>query len=105
MPNIGKLIDDAMDAIEVDNPRLKGILPKVFGKQNLDAQTLGGLIDVIGTVALGDAKAKSQDVLGRVYEYFLGQFALAEGKNGGQFYTPGGREVASLSLVIPTVDI
>ena len=88
VPNIGKLIDDAMDAIEVDNPRLKGILPKVFGRQNLDAQTLGGLIDTIGTIALGSEKAKSQDVLGRVYEYFLGQFALAEGQKGGQFYTP-----------------
>jgi type I restriction enzyme M protein len=88
MPNIGKAIDDAMDAIEAINPRLKGILPKVYGRQNLDAQTLGGLIDTIGTIALGDAKAQSQDVLGRVYEYFLGQFALAEGQKGGQFYTP-----------------
>ncbi len=88
MPNIGKTIDDAMDAIEGTNPRLKGILPKVYGRQNLDGQTLGGLIDTIGTIALGDAKAKSQDVLGRVYEYFLGQFALAEGQKGGQFYTP-----------------
>jgi len=88
MPNIGKLIDDAMDLIEADNATLKGILPKVYGRQNLDAQTLGGLIDTIGTIALGDEKAKSQDVLGRVYEYFLGQFALAEGQKGGQFYTP-----------------
>ncbi len=88
MPNIGKLIDDAMDLIEADNNTLKGILPKVYGRQNLDAQTLGGLIDTIGTIALGDERAKSQDVLGRVYEYFLGQFALAEGQKGGQFYTP-----------------
>lgn len=88
MPNIGKLIDDAMDLIEADNATLKGILPKTFGRSNLDAQTLGGLIDTIGTIALGDEKAKSQDVLGRVYEYFLGQFALAEGQKGGQFYTP-----------------
>ncbi|GAF05321.1 class I SAM-dependent DNA methyltransferase [Saccharicrinis fermentans] len=88
MPNIGKLIDDAMDLIEADNATLKGILPKTFGRSNLDPQTLGGLIDTIGTVALGDEKAKSQDVLGRVYEYFLGQFALAEGQKGGQFYTP-----------------
>ena len=65
MPNIGKLIDDAMDLIEADNATLKGILPKVYGRQNLDAQTLGGLIDTIGTIALGDEKAKSQDVLGR----------------------------------------
>lgn len=88
LPNIGKLIDDAMDLIEADNATLKGILPKVYGRQNLDAQTLGGLVDTIGTIALGDEKAKSQDVLGRVYEYFLGQFALAEGQKGGQFYTP-----------------
>jgi type I restriction enzyme M protein len=87
-PGIGKLIDDAMDLIEADNATLKGILPKVYGRQNLDAQTLGGLIDTIGTIALGDSLSKSQDVLGRVYEYFLGQFALAEGQKGGQFYTP-----------------
>lgn len=86
LPNIGKLIDDAMDLIEADNATLKGILPKTFGRSNLDPQTLGGLIDTIGTVALGDKKAKSQDVLGRIYEYFLRQFALAEGQ--GQFYTP-----------------
>ncbi len=88
LPTIGKELDDAMDAIERDNNSLKGILPKVYAKQNLDAQTLGGLIDTIGTIALGDSKSKSQDVLGRVYEYFLGQFALAEGQKGGQFYTP-----------------
>ncbi|MBP6424394.1 MAG: SAM-dependent DNA methyltransferase [Flavobacterium sp.] len=87
-PGIGKLIDDAMDLIEADNATLKGILPKVFGRQNLDAQTLGGLIDTIGTITLGDSMSKSQDVLGRVYEYFLGQFALSEGQKGGQFYTP-----------------
>jgi type I restriction enzyme M protein len=87
-PGIGKIIDDAMDAIEAQNATLKGILPKVYGRQNLDAQTLGGLIDTIGTIALGDSMSKSQDVLGRVYEYFLGQFALAEGQKGGQFYTP-----------------
>ncbi|WP_010662918.1 type I restriction-modification system subunit M [Marinilabilia salmonicolor] len=88
MPNIGKLIDDAMDLIEADNPTLKGILPKVYARQNLDPQSLGSLIDTIGTIALGDEKARSQDVLGQVYEYFLGQFALAEGQKGGQFYTP-----------------
>ena len=84
LPNIGKLIDDAMDLIEADNATLKGILPKTYGRSNLDPQTLGGLVDTIGTIALGDEKAKSQDVLGRVYEYFLGQFALAEGQKGGR---------------------
>ena len=87
-PQIGKLIDDAMDAIEKQNPILKGVLPKVYARPNLDKQSLGGLIDLIGTIALGDAQAKSKDVLGRVYEYFLGEFALAEGRKGGQFYTP-----------------
>ncbi len=87
-PNIGSFIDSAMDAIEKENPSLKGVLPKAYARPNLDKQSLGGLIDLIGTIALGDAQARSKDVLGRVYEYFLGQFALAEGRKGGQFYTP-----------------
>jgi len=87
-PSIGKILDDAMDAIEKQNPSLKGVLPKVYSLGNLDATNLGGLVDLIGNVALGDAKARSADVLGHVFEYFLGQFALAEGKKGGQFYTP-----------------
>ena len=88
LATIGKDIDDAMDAVEKDNPSLKGVLPKEYAKEKLDKQSLGGLIDLIGTIALGDSDAKSKDVLGRVYEYFLGQFALAEGRKGGQFYTP-----------------
>jgi len=88
LPTIGKDIDDAMEAIEKYNPSLKGVLPKEYAKEKLDKQSLGGLIDLIGTIALGDSVAKSNDILGRVYEYFLGQFALAEGKKGGQFYTP-----------------
>ena len=88
-PDIGKTVDLAMEAIERENAkRLKGILPKVYGQQKLDQKSLGGLIDLIGSITLGDAEAQAQDVLGRVYEYFLGQFALAEGKKGGQFYTP-----------------
>jgi type I restriction enzyme M protein len=87
-PEIGKYVDEAMVAIEKENTTLKGVLPKVYARANLDKQGLGGLIDLIGTVAIGSAKAQSQDVLGRVYEYFLGQFALAEGRKGGQFYTP-----------------
>ena len=85
---IGKDVDDAMEAIEDLNPGLRGVLPKEYAKEKLDKQSLGGLIDLIGTIALGDSVSKSKDVLGRVYEYFLGQFALAEGKKGGQFYTP-----------------
>jgi len=88
LATIGKDVDDAMDAIEKDNSSLKGVLPKEYAKEKLDKQSLGGLIDIIGTIALGDSEAKSKDVLGQVYEYFLGQFALAEGKKGGQFYTP-----------------
>ena len=87
-PEIGKLVDEAMDAIEKDNTSLKGVLPKVYARQNLDPASLGGLIDLVANVALGDAKARSADVLGHVFEYFLGEFALAEGKKGGQFYTP-----------------
>lgn len=85
-PNIGKLVDEAMEAIENDNPQLKGVLPKVYARQNLDPTSLGELIDLIGNIALGDAKSRSADVLGHVFEYFLGEFALAEGKQGGQFY-------------------
>lgn len=87
-PEIGKIVDQAMDDIEKNNPSLKDVLPKVFARGNLDPANLGGLIDLIGNVALGDAKARSADVLGHVFEYFLGEFALAEGKKGGQFYTP-----------------
>ncbi len=87
-PTIGKSVDEAMDAIEKENPSLKGVLPKVYARQNLDPTSLGELIDLIGNIALGDAKSRSADVLGHVFEYFLGEFALAEGKKGGQFYTP-----------------
>lgn len=87
-PEIGKVVDQAMEDIEKDNPSLKDVLPKVFARGNLDPANLGGLIDLIGNIALGDAKARSADILGHVFEYFLGEFALAEGKKGGQFYTP-----------------
>ena len=87
-PDMGKLLDDAMDAIEHDNPRLKGVLPKDYARPALDKRRLGELIDLIGTVGLGDAENRSKDIIGRVYEYFLGQFASAEGKKGGEFYTP-----------------
>ena len=87
-PTIGKTVDAAMDAIENENPSLKGVLPKVYAKENLDPTSLGELIDMIGNIAMGDTKDRSADVLGHVFEYFLGEFALAEGKKGGQFYTP-----------------
>ena len=87
-PNIGKIVDDAMAAIEKENPTLKGVLPKDYGRASLDKQRLGGLIDIISGIGLGDEASRSKDVLGRVYEYFLGRFAAAEGKGGGEFYTP-----------------
>jgi len=87
-PTIGKVIDDAMLAIERDNPSLKGVLPKDYAHPRLDKQKLGQLIDLIGNIGLGDKENRSKDILGRVYEYFLSQFASAEGKKGGQFYTP-----------------
>ncbi len=87
-PAIGKILDDAMVAIERDNKTLKGVLPKDYARPSLDKQRLGELIDLIGTIGMGTAENRSMDILGRVYEYFLGQFASAEGKKGGQFYTP-----------------
>ncbi|MBV8675592.1 MAG: SAM-dependent DNA methyltransferase [Planctomycetaceae bacterium] len=97
-PTIGKMIDDAMVAIEKENPSLKGVLPKDYARPSLDQRRLGELIDLIGTIELVERDARdlsdqhrghrSKDILGRVYEYFLGKFASAEGKAGGEFYTP-----------------
>jgi type I restriction enzyme M protein len=87
-PSIGKLIDEAMIAIEKDNDVLKGVLPKDYARPSLNAVMLGELIDLISGIALGQEKGEARDVLGRVYEYFLGQFAGSEGKRGGEFYTP-----------------
>ena len=87
-PTIGQLVDQAMDGIERDNPILKDVLPKNYARPALDKQRLGQLIDMISDIKVGDEAARSKDVLGRVYEYFLSQFASAEGKKGGEFYTP-----------------
>ncbi len=87
-PEIGKTIDDAMDEIEKINPPLKGILPKIYADPELNKQRLGELIDLIGKIGFQQKAGSSKDLLGQVYEYFLGQFADAEGKKGGQFYTP-----------------
>ncbi|HPG31133.1 MAG TPA: class I SAM-dependent DNA methyltransferase, partial [bacterium] len=87
-PEIGKWIDEAMDAIEKINISLKGVLPKIYADPELNKQRLGELIDLIGTIGFNQSGHKAKDLLGRVYEYFLGQFADAEGKKGGQFYTP-----------------
>ena len=88
LPTIGTLIDDAMRAIEKENESLKGVLPKDYARPALNKVMLGELIDLISGIALGEDGSRSKDVLGRVYEYFLGQFAGAEGKRGGEFYTP-----------------
>ena len=87
-PTIGTLLDAAMDAIEKRNASLKGVLPKIYADPELNKQRLGELIDLIGTIGFNQEGHQAQDLLGRVYEYFLGQFADAEGKKGGQFYTP-----------------
>lgn len=98
---IGKLVDDAMVAIEAQNPTLKGVLPKDYGRPALDETRLGELIDLVGTIGLGDKQNRSRDVLGRVYEYFLTKFAAAEGKNGGQFYTPRGVVRVLVEMLAP----
>ena len=97
-PEIGKLIDAAMDEIEKENAALKGVLPKVFARGNLDVNNLGGLIDLISNISLGENKERTADILGHVFEYFLGEFALAEGQKGGQFYTP--RSIVELLVLM-----
>ena len=87
-PTVGQIVDDAMAGIERDNPSLKAVLPKEYARPALDKQRLGQLIDLVSNIRIGDAESRSKDVLGRVYEYFLSQFASAEGKKGGEFYTP-----------------
>jgi len=85
---IGQFVDDAMEALERDNPSLKGVLPKDYARPALDKTRLGQLIDLVSNIQVGDEEARARDVLGRVHEYFLAQFASAEGKKGGEFYTP-----------------
>lgn len=88
LPTIGQTIDEAMQAIERENKELKNVLPQVYGRANLDKTSLGELIDLISNTELQAENTKSKDLFGRVYEYFWGEFANAEGKKGGQFYTP-----------------
>lgn len=87
-PEIGVLIDHAMDLVEADNPQLKGVLPKSFARAEIDKRLLGELVDLIGTIGFTKVDHGADDVLGRVYEYFLGQFASSEGKRAGEYYTP-----------------
>ncbi len=100
-PEIGKFLDDGMLAIERDNPVLKNILPKDFARPTLDKTRLGELIDLISGIGLGSKEQKAKDVLGRVYEYFLSQFASAEGKKGGEFYTPQSVVRVLVSMLAP----
>ena len=86
--DIGATIDRAMDVIERDNDSLKGVLPRNFGRDDLDKQVLGQVVDSVSNIKVGGAEAQATDVLGQVYEYFLEQFAIAEGRKGGEFYTP-----------------
>ena len=85
---IGQFVDDAMRAIETENSSLKGVLPKDYSRPSLNQQRLGELVDLIGGIRLGSKEHRAKDVLGKVYEYFLGRFASSEGKGGGEFYTP-----------------
>ncbi len=87
-PTIGRLVDDAMTAIERDNPVLKDVLPKDYARPALDKARLGQVVDMVSNIKVGGTEAQATDVLGNVYEYFLEQFALAEGRKGGEFYTP-----------------
>jgi len=87
-PDIGVHIDAAMDAIERENPSLRGVLPKTYARAEIDKRLLGELVDLIGTIGFTEVDHGADDVLGRVYEYFLGRFAAAEGRGAGEFYTP-----------------
>lgn len=100
-PDIGKRIDDALSLIEADNPKLKGILDKRFARAQLPDGKLGELVDMISTIGFGESAATARDVLGQVYEYFLGMFASAEGKRGGQFYTPRSIVKALVAVLSP----
>ena len=100
-PDIGKRIDDALSAIEVENPKLKGILDKRYARAHLPNGKLGELVDLISTIGFGADPGKARDVLGQVYEYFLGQFASAEGKKGGQFYTPASIVKTLVAVLAP----
>jgi type I restriction enzyme M protein len=89
LPTIGVLLDEAMDLIEKENPNLRGVLPKAYAREDIDKRLLGELVDLIGNIGFTDGEDHgADDVLGRVYEYFLGRFAATEGRNAGEFYTP-----------------
>ncbi len=99
--DIGKRIDDALAIIEVENPKLKNILDKRYARAQLPDGKLGELVDVVSTIGFGEDASNARDVLGQVYEYFLGQFASAEGKKGGQFYTPASIVKTLVAVLAP----
>ena len=101
-PEIGKIIDDAMIALERENNSLKGVLPKDYAGTRLDKASLGGLVDLFSNIIIGGKKNQTRDVLGRIYEYFLGAFAAAEGSGGGQFYTPSSVVRLLVEMIRPT---
>ncbi len=100
-PDIGKRIDDALAVIEAENPKLKGILDKRYARAQLPDGKLGELVDLVSTIGFGTDAGQARDVLGQVYEYFLGQFASAEGKKGGQFYTPASIVKTLVAILAP----
>ena len=100
-PDIGKRIDDALTVIEAENPKLKTILDKRYARAQLPDGKLGELVDMVSTIGFGVDPGKARDVLGQVYEYFLGQFASAEGKRGGQFYTPASIVKTLVAVLAP----
>lgn len=99
--DIGKRIDDALAILELENPSLKGILDKRYARAPLPDGKLGELVDLISTIGFGEDQGKARDILGQVYEYFLGQFASAEGKKGGDFYTPWSVDWLIVSVLSP----
>ena len=100
-PDIGKRIDDALTLIEAENPKLKGILDKRYARVQLPDGKLGELVDMVSTIGFGTTGQSARDLLGQVYEYFLGQFASAEGKRGGQFYTPASIVKTLVAVLAP----
>ena len=100
-PDIGKRIDEALAAIEQENAKLKGILDKRYARAQLPDGKLGELVDLISTIGFGNDANKARDLLGQVYEYFLGMFANAEGKRGGQFYTPASIVKTLVAVLAP----
>ncbi|MCU9595774.1 type I restriction-modification system subunit M [Caldibacillus thermolactis] len=100
-PEIGQIIDNALDLIEKENPTLKGVLPKNYSRPELDKRILGEIIDLFSNIDVGGNGAREKDVLGRVYEYFLGKFAESEGKGGGEFYTPKSVVTLMVEMIQP----